>query len=95
MTMIWNVVSPEGRRAVDDTATAVVVPEIVDRLVFLSNTKPNTRELQDRVAAGLRASGVSATMEFYEKETMAVGAGDALLDEIADAADLVVNGVGD
>ena len=64
-------------------------------IAFLSNHKPNARELEVELAALLGESGLEARAIYFEKPTMAVGAEQAVLDEIVQVADLVVNGVGD
>ncbi len=91
----WTVLSPEGRRAYHPSEEPLPVPGSPQTIAYLSNHKPNARELQVEVAAMLEEAGISARSVFYEKPTMAVGAAASVLDEISQTADFVVNGVGD
>lgn len=65
------------------------------RLAILDNTKPNFQRLATLVAEKLRASDGISSITYFRKENPAVGASPALLDEIAQSADLVLTGSGD
>jgi hypothetical protein len=91
----WTIVSPVGVRLADATLEPTPLPDEIRTIAFLSNHKPNARELEVELARLLSAAGIDARAMYFEKPTMAVGADAAVLDELASGADVVVNGVGD
>ncbi|MBX6378079.1 MAG: hypothetical protein IRY95_05960 [Clostridia bacterium] len=109
MRQTWVVLSPAGvpaRR--EPAATGGVTPAGVAapawrpaggplRLAFLSNRKPNTAELQRGLGEALAAAWGDrlAIAGYFEKASAALGAPEEVLEAVAAAADVVVNGVGD
>ena len=65
------------------------------RLAILDNSKPNFRRLAMLVAEKLRADCSMSGIAYFRKENPAVGAGQELLDQIAQSADLVLTGSAD
>jgi hypothetical protein len=65
------------------------------RLAILDNAKPNFQRLATLVAERLRDECSLESIAYYRKENASTGAGDALLDEIARSADLVLTGSAD
>ena len=92
----WTVLSPAGVPAAARHAErAAAGPGSKRTLGFLSNHKPNTTELQSALGERIRHVDPKIDMRFYEKAGSAVGAGEALLAEIAANCGYVVNGTGD
>jgi hypothetical protein len=96
MTRI-EVLDPKGQvqKAAAVQCNPVAVPLKVQRIGILDNSKPNFRHLATVVAERFRADGSAMEIAHFRKENPAVGAGDALLDEIARSADLVFTGSAD
>lgn len=65
------------------------------RLAILDNGKPNFRRLATLLAEQLHGRHRLKSITHYRKEHAAIGAGAALLDEIARDADLVLTGSAD
>src|ERR1700721_2095160 len=65
-------------------------------LGFLSNTKANTSRLQAELARVVseQSGAAISRVEFYEKQSSALGASPQLLAEIARDCTLVINGTG-
>ena len=72
-----------------------VVPLEGRRLAILDNAKPNFRHLATLVAERLRDEYSLRGIAYYRKENPTVGASPALLDQIAQSADLVLTGSAD
>jgi hypothetical protein len=65
------------------------------RLAILDNGKPNFQRLVSQVADKLRDDCSLASVTYFRKENPTVGAIPALLDQIAQSADLVLTGSAD
>lgn len=65
------------------------------RLAILDNGKPNFRHLASLLAEQVHGRHQLKSITHYRKEHAAIGAGAALLDEIARDADLVLTGSAD
>jgi hypothetical protein len=65
------------------------------RLAILDNAKPNFQRLATLVAEKLRDDCSLEGIAYFRKENPAVGASPALLDQIAQSADLVLTGSAD
>jgi hypothetical protein len=65
------------------------------RLAILDNSKPNFVQLATLVAERLKTDCSMSSLAFFRKENAAVGASPALLDQIAQSADLVLTGSAD
>jgi hypothetical protein len=65
------------------------------RLAILDNRKPNFSLLASIVGERLKAECGVASVEIFSKENAAVGAGNELLNRIAQSADLAFTGSAD
>ena len=94
--MTIEVLDPAGEiRKVAPLKCNPVIPLEGRRLAILDNTKPNFHRLAAVVAEKLRDDCSLAGIVHYRKENATVGASTELLDQIAQAADLVLTGSAD
>jgi hypothetical protein len=96
-TSTIEVLDPAGqvRKPAGLQCNPLAMPLQGRRVAVLDNSKPNFKRLAGLVAERLRDDGAVADIGYFRKENPAVGAGDALLDQIAKSADLVFTGSAD
>jgi hypothetical protein len=95
MTMI-EVLDPAGQvQKLAALQCNPVMPLEGRRLAILDNAKPGFQRLATLVAARLRDDCSLADVTLFRKENPAVGASPALLDRIAQSADLALTGSAD
>lgn len=95
MTII-EVLDPAGQiQEVEGLQCNPVDPLEGRRLAILDNAKPNARELAALVGERLLEDCSLESITHFRKENPTVGASPELLNEVAEAADLVLTGSAD
>lgn len=92
-TLVYDPVAP-------DLATAAHARRALDTLAgktvgFIDNAKPNFEQLADELAVLLQSRYGVAQVIRHKKRSAAQGAGDAVLDHLANECDAVIAGSGD
>lgn len=91
-----RILSPEGSIGVRSVSLAASPDSLFGRrLVVLDNGKPGAATLMARVAKRLGERAGVETVGVRRKRTAATPCEDALLDEIAEEADLALTGTAD
>ena len=91
-----RILSPEGSVGVRGVSLAAS-PDVLSgrRLAVLDNGKPGAARLMTRVAEQLALRAGVEFVGVYRKQTAATPCEEALIEEIAEGADLVLTGTAD
>ena len=94
MNQAWELHNPVGvRKAAQDSGVRFQASSGERFVGFLSYRKPNATPLLQELAK--RVPGLGRSVRTYAKRNSATGAGDRLLDRIAEECDAVIVASGD